>query len=351
MLTSTTEQESKTPLKKSIFLAKIYGLEIKEIQEDYERVRDALADAIVKVHPENTGGIPIQNKLKCSQFLSNFNDIFTVNYDLLLYWVLLQGVSSKAQMFGDYFYRDEDTPQEYCEYLQNGGKSKKHVLFLHGALHLFLEKGITTKKVWGGRMPLIKQIKTEIENGYYPLVVAEGDHVSKLNQIKTNPYLNHAFSNFTQKKGSLFSFETNLTLKSSLGNANIEAILDRTQKNNEKYTVNTIIENLNLGTLLKNKQFGKVTANAIVNGTSLNPANINATLTSNIIEIQFNNYKYQNIAINGDIKKEMFTANTTVTDPNLTFVMDTKCSYKREKPTLDLNLNLSHRLLSQRHLR
>ncbi len=38
------------------------------------------------------------------------------------------------------------------------------------------------------------------------MVVAEGDPNSKLNQIKTNPYLNHAFSNFTQKKGSLFSF-------------------------------------------------------------------------------------------------------------------------------------------------
>lgn len=141
-------------------------------------------------------------------------------------------------------------------------------------------------------------------------------------------------------KGNIFSFETNLTLKSSLGNANIEAHLDRTQKNNEKYTVNTIIENLNLGTLLKNKQFGKVTANAIVNGTSLSPANVNATLSSKIINIQFNNYKYQNIAINGDIKKEMFTANTAITDTNLTFVLDTKGSYKREKPTLDLNLNL-----------
>lgn len=190
-------------LKHTQFLSTIYGFPDKEIKSDYERLRDSLAEAIVKVHPENTNEIPKKNQQACYKFLEKFDEIFTVNYDLLLYWVLLQDPSLA---FGDYFFRDENTPNEFCEYFQDGSKSEKHIFFLHGALHLFLKNGVTTKKVWGNTVPLIEQIKSEIENGYYPLVVTEGDSDSKLNQIKGNPYLNHGLSSFLLKKGQLFSF-------------------------------------------------------------------------------------------------------------------------------------------------
>lgn len=190
-------------LKKVQVLSTIYNFDMSEVVSDYERVRDALADAVVKVHPEKTTEISDLNKNDCYKFIDRFDDVYTVNYDLLLYWVLLR---DSGIDFGDYFFRDEETPQEYCEYVEDGGKTDKHIYYLHGALHLFLKNGITTKKVWGNTIPLISQIKDEMEQGYYPLVVAEGESADKIEQIKGNPYLNHSFSKFERGQGQLFTF-------------------------------------------------------------------------------------------------------------------------------------------------
>lgn len=190
-------------LKHAQFLFETYKIKSTEIVEDYNRVRDALAEAILKVHPEKTTVIPEKNKMNCYNFLKQFDDIYTVNYDLLLYWTLL---TNPQLEFSDYFFKDGDTPEGYCEYFEDGSKKEKKVFFLHGGLHLFIKNGKTLKKVWGNEMPLIGQIKREIENGYYPWVVAEGNHESKLQQIKSNPYLDHAFGKFSRQQGQLFTF-------------------------------------------------------------------------------------------------------------------------------------------------
>ena len=191
-----------TALKDTRFLFEIYGVKSDGPLADYERIRDALAEAIVKVHPPKTTAIPLESKKCCLLFLQRFDDdIFTVNYDLLLYWVVVQD-----NIFGDYFFREEDTPPEYCEFVHDGSKSAKHVHFLHGALHLFQKDGRTIKKVWGNVAPLVSQIKGEMEMGHYPLVVAEGDAASKLSRIKSVPYLEHAFAKLQNSKGQLFTF-------------------------------------------------------------------------------------------------------------------------------------------------
>ena len=191
-----------TILKNTEFLFEVYDIDNRKPLADYERIRDALAEAIVRVHPEKTTSIPEENKKTCLSFLQKFDDdIFTVNYDLLLYWVVVQD-----GVFGDYFFRDEVTPPEYCEFVHDGSKTEKHVHFLHGALHLFQKEGRTIKKVWGHIAPLVSQIKNEMENGYYPLVVAEGDSNSKLSRIRSVPYLEHAFAKLKNSSGQIFTF-------------------------------------------------------------------------------------------------------------------------------------------------
>uniref|UniRef100_UPI0040473EA3 translocation/assembly module TamB domain-containing protein n=1 Tax=Mariniflexile sp. TaxID=1979402 RepID=UPI0040473EA3 len=140
--------------------------------------------------------------------------------------------------------------------------------------------------------------------------------------------------------GSISNFETNLALKSALGNANIEATFDRTRKNNEKYMADATVEDFDLGTFLKNKQFGKVTANATIKGKSLDPAMANAKLSSKIVKAQFYAYNYQNIDISGSIENGKFVANAHANDPNLTFALDAKGTSNPEKPTVDLKLDL-----------
>ncbi len=160
------------------------------------------------------------------------------------------------------------------------------------------------------------------------------------NTIPTSIQLPESFNVKGNFKGSTNAFETNLAVKSSLGNAIVEATFDQTRKNYEKYIADASVENFDLGKFLKNNQFGKVTANATINGRSLDPSTATAKLTSKIVKARFNEYDYNNINIDGNIDKGLFVANISSTDPNLNFILDAKGSSNPEKPNLDLKLNL-----------
>lgn len=141
-------------------------------------------------------------------------------------------------------------------------------------------------------------------------------------------------------KGKIAAFQTDLVLKSSMGNAVVKATFDQTRKNNEKYIADATVQNFDVGKLIKNKKIGKITANARVNGRSLDPSTATAKFTARVLKAHYNAYDYKNININGNINKGIFAAKANATDPNLTFVLDAKGSSNSKKPTLDLKLNL-----------
>ena len=53
-------------------------------------VREALIHAVREVHPGISFDIPQEQRDRCGEFLRNFSNVFTINYDLLLYWVILK---------------------------------------------------------------------------------------------------------------------------------------------------------------------------------------------------------------------------------------------------------------------
>src|SRR5690606_41026848 len=141
-------------------------------------------------------------------------------------------------------------------------------------------------------------------------------------------------------KGGIHAFETLLDLKSSLGNAVVEATFDQSRKNNETYIANASVDNFDLGRFIKNKQFGKVTANATINGKSLDPETATAKLNTKIVTLNFNNYKYKNISLDGKIDNGMYVAQANSSDPNLNFNLEANGSSNPDKPTVDLKLNM-----------
>lgn len=150
-------------------------------------------------------------------------------------------------------------------------------------------------------------------------------------------------NNFTLQghfKGGIHAFETLLDLKSSLGNAVVEATFDQSRKNNETYKANATVDNFDLGTFIKNKQFGKVTANATINGRSLDPSTATAKLTSEIVSLDFNKYNYRNINLDGQIDNGRYVAQANSSDPNLNFNLDANGNSNPDNPTLDLKMNM-----------
>lgn len=160
------------------------------------------------------------------------------------------------------------------------------------------------------------------------------------NTIPNRIQLPENFNVIGHFKGGINAFETLLDLKSSFGNAVVDATFDQSRKNNETYIADASVDNFDLGRFIKNNQFGKVTANATINGRSLNPETATAKLSTKIVKLDFNNYQYNNISLDGSIDNGKYVAKANLSDPNVTFDLDANGSSDSNKPTLDLKLNM-----------
>ena len=70
---------------------------------DAAGLQEVLISAIANSHPGYPGDISNDAYAACRRFLVHFNRIFTVNYDLLLYWTLMQNEIEPQITFDDGF--------------------------------------------------------------------------------------------------------------------------------------------------------------------------------------------------------------------------------------------------------
>jgi hypothetical protein len=186
-------------------------------------LKEILLTTIAHNHPDRPGSIADARFLACRQFLSHFvgagdsGQVYTLNYDLLLYWALMhEDVPEGTELIelekNDGFGNDEDDPDaDYVVWQGETSANRQRVHYLHGALHLF-DSGAELKKYTWVRQgdPLIVQARAAINANAYPLFVAEGQSEQKKNKIRHNAYLYHSFkslvSNAQQSKPSFFIF-------------------------------------------------------------------------------------------------------------------------------------------------
>lgn len=188
------------------WLAKHYGLLPKSkkgvMSNDLESVKNALVAAIAKTHPKHTNKIEEDRKARCVRFLAPYHNIFTTNYDLLLYWVEM---SDRNTLKGrDGFRQDIDgQDDDYVVFSEHLG-NQEGMFFIHGALHLYVVDGQVRKHSWArtGRQ-LVESIKDGLDAGQYPLFVAEGKAERKLEQIERSGYLSYCLGKLGRIKNAL----------------------------------------------------------------------------------------------------------------------------------------------------
>lgn len=107
-----------------------------QARSDAASIKDALVSAIAKRHPSRPYDISGDQYAACRRFLARFGHIFTLNYDVLLYWALMQSEVDKLDIRPDDGFRhpQEDPNLPYVSWQQSQSAT---VHYLHGALHLF----------------------------------------------------------------------------------------------------------------------------------------------------------------------------------------------------------------------
>ncbi len=193
-------------------IVSVYRPKLTHIQKllltDAEKLKKGLIQAVAGRHPARLSDIADERYSACRTFLSNFvgegrgGKIYTMNYDLLLYWALMHKEENPAELialdYDDGFRKDQDEDDAtYVEWQGEGAANSQNIHYLHGALHLFDAGDQLQKYTWVNTgKALVDQANEALEKNLFPVFVAEGDSKSKLTKIQHSAYLHHNFKSF-----------------------------------------------------------------------------------------------------------------------------------------------------------
>lgn len=202
-------------LRDAAALTKIYAAKDKllsaTMKKDSDGLKKILVNTISKNHPLQPGELSEAEFLKCRAFLKNFDTIYTLNYDLLLYWTLMHvtGFEDKKDLIKcDDGFRHPDGAEE-SEYVtwEIENSNDQNIHYLHGALHLFESDTELIKYTWSRTgIKLMDQINEALENDLYPVIVAEGTSHQKMTRIMKSAYLQRGLKSLASTTGALFVF-------------------------------------------------------------------------------------------------------------------------------------------------
>lgn len=174
---------------------------------DADGLRELLVQTIAATHPAWPGELTEDEYQICRVFLSNFDTLYTLNYDLLLYWVQMHTEEGKDPSSDDGFRKPEDDFDSPYVVWEPSQSHDQNMWFLHGALHIFDAGTEIQKYTWRNTgVRLINQIREALSHDYFPLFVSEGTSVEKYQHIRHNDYLAKAYRSFSSIQGALFIF-------------------------------------------------------------------------------------------------------------------------------------------------
>lgn len=180
---------------------------------DADRLREVLVGAISNSHPNHPNEIAPEAYTACKTFLSAFDRVYTLNYDLLLYWAYMQREVQPELSCDDGFRKPDSDDEPYVTWEVENSYQQK-VYYVHGALHLFDAGSELQKYTWVNTgVRLTDQVRAALQESKYPLFVSEGTSSEKLEKIKHNGYLHRALASLPSILGALviygFSFAQN----------------------------------------------------------------------------------------------------------------------------------------------
>lgn len=204
---------------------------ILDVKKDSENLKEYLVDVITNNHPENANDLTDFEYKCCINFIKDYKRIFTLNYDLLIYWVSMRLKENKENIktifkpSDGFSYNDNDNELEFIN-------DNRNLYFLHGALHIFDDGYRVIKNNYiKNNKTLKEQTLDNLKNKKYPIFVSEGTSKQKMSKINHNSILSSAYQSF-KKSGSknidLVIFGTILKTKDEHIQ---EAILNNNYKN------------------------------------------------------------------------------------------------------------------------
>jgi len=191
----------------------------KRVDKATSKIKISLLNAVKALHPEHVFKVPEEKSHACSLFLKTFLDsggsIFSTNYDLLLYWVLMRNsaVINHVDGCGRELENDDAyvPPEEqiWSDLTWGKHRDEQNVFYLHGALPFFDAGVSVVKEEYDVYNYLLQKISARMEKGEYPIFVTAGDGDQKLRHIMHNHYLTYCYESLCNLEGSIVTYGFN----------------------------------------------------------------------------------------------------------------------------------------------
>ncbi len=145
------------------------------------------------------------------------------------------------------------------------------------------------------------------------------------------------FSGFIDNLVAYGEFNTDLgILKTDIG-------FKMTENNRLVYSGFLNTKELNIGKLINSENnLNKVTMDVTVNGYRNSNKFFNAYISGTIDSIDFNNYKYEKLELNGLLSNNRFDGKIAINDPNAQVAFNGKMDFKNEIPEFDFTASLKN---------
>ncbi|NMD57137.1 DUF4917 family protein [Tsukamurella columbiensis] len=172
-----------------------------DLRKDAKEMKRQLVNSLTTIHPATSRKVHQRGYQRTLDFLGHFDQIFTLNYDLLLYWALMQSDLDPEFTCDDGFRKREGE----LRWLRSGAgrwDPRQNVFYLHGAMHLYVHDGVL-HKLQHSDGNLMAQLELNLADGLYPLVVTEGTREDKEARIARSAYLRYGLRQLAHLEGSL----------------------------------------------------------------------------------------------------------------------------------------------------
>jgi len=179
---------------------KILHIKDEKTSRLYRKLKKTLIDTVRDIHPKQPQ-VKAQ-LLLMAEFMKSFKTVLSLNYDLLVYWAMLEGNDKYDNWFKDGFVDDCKFDNDY-EYLYDsyGAEGATLVFYPHGNLILatdLIEDEVKLSK--SGHKYLIETILNIWEAGeHIPLFVSEGETEEKFQAIRRSNYLKTVYDRVIDK--------------------------------------------------------------------------------------------------------------------------------------------------------
>lgn len=169
------------------------GVRDKKTKKAYENIRDALISTVRDIH--SNYDVIDRSLLDLYNFTQKFRTIISLNYDLIMYWILMYGNSKRdGHKFKDCFIRGRFNRNWYEFRNKLYEKENTLVFYPHGNLCLARDIEDEEFKIEANGHRLLDRILSNWDsNKMIPLFISEGTKDKKLKAIETSAYLNTVY--------------------------------------------------------------------------------------------------------------------------------------------------------------